>query len=400
LNSDPKEILSNLESALNKTIIPSESILFLDEIQVEPDLLAKLRWFYENMPELPVVAAGSLLEFVLENHTFSMPVGRINYCFVEPLGFEEFLYAKQETHLLSAIQHFSLAKPFNDVIHQKANRLFKEYMTVGGMPEAVATWIETGSLAKVSEVHNNLLNTYLDDFAKYAGKLALQHLHDALLALPRLLTNKMIYSRISATARHENIKKAVDLLCSARICHKVQATHANGIPLGGEIEPKTFKMILLDIGLASSLLGLQLHQFKSVDELMLINKGALTEQVIGQLLRLLSPYYVEPKLYYWCRQAASSSAEIDYLLQNNQQVLPVEIKSGTEGKLRSLHQFMADRPWPSAVRFYAGNVVQAEVNTKTTTGKAIQYDLLSLPLYLTEQLPKLLQQSPVAHAAY
>src|SRR5579862_6489290 len=131
-SNDPSEILLNLESAFNKRILPADSILFLDEIQAAPELFAKLRWFYEDMPELAVIAAGSLLEFVLESHTFSMPVGRIQYFFIEPLGFEEFLLAKNETHLLAAIEKVSVEKPFNTSLHDKANRLFKEFVTVGG----------------------------------------------------------------------------------------------------------------------------------------------------------------------------------------------------------------------------------------------------------------------------
>ena len=142
-SNDPKTILLNLESIFKTTIIPNQTLLFLDEIQATPELFAKLRWFYEEMPELAVIAAGSLLEFVLENHTFSMPVGRIHYFFLEPLGFEEFLLAKDENHLLSAIKKWSFENPFNIEIHNKANQLFKEFMMVGGMPEAVSIWTKT-----------------------------------------------------------------------------------------------------------------------------------------------------------------------------------------------------------------------------------------------------------------
>src|SRR3990167_8040417 len=198
-SNDPSTILLNLESALNQSIHPADSILFLDEIQAAPDLLAKLRWFYEDMPELAVMTAGSLLDFVLEDHTFSMPVGRIQYFFVEPLGFEEFLLAKNEIHLLSAIKKVSIEKSLNVALHDKANQLFKEFVTVGGMPEAVATWINTSSLAALAEVHNNLINTYQDDFRKYAGKLSINHLEEVLHSVPKLLTKKFVYSHVDPT---------------------------------------------------------------------------------------------------------------------------------------------------------------------------------------------------------
>lgn len=391
-SNDPATILLNLESALNQSIRPENVILFLDEIQAAPDLLAKLRWFYEDMPELPVIAAGSLLEFVLENHTFSMPVGRIQYYFIEPLGFEEFLLAKNETHLLSAIEKISLEKPFNTALHDKANQLFKEFVIVGGMPEAVSTWVKTSSLEALSEVHNNLIRTYEDDFAKYAGKLAITCLDEVLHAIPKLLTNKFIYSHVNLTTRHEHIKQALSLLLKSRLCHKVQSTSGNGIPLQAEVNSKVFKIILIDVGLVSAMLGLKLHQFSNIDDILMINKGALAEQVVGQLLRLLSPYYIEPSLYYWVRELATSNAEIDYLLQDHQQLIPIEVKSGAEGKLRSLHQFMNEKPWKLAVRFYAGPVQCDHITSKTTTGNPNDYQLISLPFYLLGQLHRLLEQ--------
>ncbi|MDX2346713.1 MAG: AAA family ATPase, partial [Legionella sp.] len=293
-SNDPETILSNLESIFNQKIVPEQTILFLDEIQAVPALLAKLRWFYELMPQLAVIATGSLLEFVLEQHTFSMPVGRINYFFVEPLGFEEFLLAKNETYLLEAIKAFNIKKPFNAAIHEKANRLFKEFVMVGGMPEAVSIWTQTHSLEALSEVHQNLIHTYQDDFSKYAGKLSLDYLEDVLQSIPTLLAKKFVYTHVNAHAKQTSIKRALHLLTQARLCHTVQATHANGIPLGAGVNPKVFKMILLDVGLISSMLGLKLHQIQTIEDISIVNQGAVAEQVTGQLLRLLSPHYVEP----------------------------------------------------------------------------------------------------------
>ncbi len=390
-SNDPAIILLNLEAALNVPIIPADSILFLDEIQAAPELFAKLRWFYESMPELPVITAGSLLEFILENHTFSMPVGRIQYFFIEPLGFEEFLLAKNEIHLLSAIEKISFEKPLNAALHDKANQLFKEFVTVGGMPEAISTWIKTSSLQSLAEVHNNLINTYQDDFTKYAGKLSINYLEEVLHAIPKLLTKKFVYSHVEPNARHESIKQALNLLIKARLCHKVQSSSANGIPLGAEVNPKVFKIILIDVGLVSTMLGLKLHQFRNIEDIFVINKGALAEQVIGQLLRLLSPFYVEPTLYYWNRELTNSSAEIDYLIQDNQFLIPIEVKAGAEGKLRSLHQFMSEKPWKRAVRFYAGAIQRDHIQSKTTTGVLNDYELISLPFYLVGQLYRLLE---------
>ena len=381
-SNDLKKIILNLESIFKLTITPNQTLLFLDEIQATPELFAKLRWFYEEMPELAVIAAGSLLEFVLENHTFSMPVGRIHYFFLEPLGFEEFLLAKNEKHLLSAIKKLSFENPFNVAIHDKANQLFKEFMMVGGMPEAVSTWIETQSLESLFAVHNHLINTYQDDFLKYSGKLSVAYLEDVLRDIPQQLAQKFMYSHVNPPAKQASIKQALQLLSKARLCHPVQHTAANGIPVGAEINSKLFKIILIDVGLVSTMLGLQLQQFQRLDDIVLINKGALAEQVVGQLLRLLSPYYSEPKLYYWSRESQSSNAEIDYIIQDNQQLIPIEVKAGSEGALRSLHQFMHEKPWKIAIRFYSGQALRNNINVKTTQGNAVQYELLSLPFYL------------------
>jgi len=392
-SNDPAIILLNLESALNQTIVPENAILFLDEIQAVPDLLEKLRWFYELMPQLAVIATGSLLEFVLERHSFSMPVGRINYFFVEPMGFEEFLLAKNETHLLAAIKNFSFQTRLNVALHNRATQLFNEFMMVGGMPEAVSTWVDTRSLESLSMAHNNLINTYQDDFAKYAGKLSMHYLDDVFHAVPSLLSKKFVYAHVNSTAKQASIKQAMNLLSKARLCHPVQASYANGIPVGADVNPKLFKLIFIDVGLVSTMLGLRYHQFETIDDIVLINQGALAEQVTGQLLRLLSPYYIDPKLYYWSRQSSSSSAEIDYIIQDNHRLIPIEVKAGSEGKMRSLQQFMHEKPWKTAIRLYSGLASRSDINMKTTQGHAVHYELISLPFYLISQIYRLVVSS-------
>jgi len=391
-SNDPNTILKNLEATLGKNIPPDQSILFLDEIQAAPELLAKLRWFYEILPSLPVITAGSLLEFELEEHSFSMPVGRVSYFFVEPLGFEEFLLAKGESLLLERIQKITLSNldtQINANLHAKACKLFHEYILVGGMPEAVSTWVKAESLDQLSNSQHDLINTYQNDFAKYAGRLSINYLQDALNAVPRFLGQKLIYTRINPAVRQASMKKAVTLLTKSRLCHSVQNVHGNGIPLSAEIDPKTFKLILLDTGLVSALLNLPLYHIKDLSALMLVNQGGLTEQVTGQLLRLLFPHYLSPNLYYWARQNPGASAEVDYLIQLGQQLIPIEVKSGTEGKMRSLHQLMSEKSWPLAVRIYAGPLTTHRVTTRVQTGNAVTYDLLSIPFYLIEQLGRL-----------
>lgn len=388
-SNEPKEIMTDLGIELNITIKPHQCLLFLDEIQATPEILAKLRWFYELMPELAVIAAGSLLEFALAEHEFSMPVGRMSYCYVEPLSFSEFLMARGADQLHEKIQQADLATPLSSALHEKANTMFREYVMVGGMPEAVANWCRQQTVASVAQIHNDLISTYRNDFAKYAGRIETHYLDSVLAAVPKMLGKKFVYNRVGTGLRHASIKKAVDLLCKACVCQQVHVSAANGIPLGAEANEKFFKLLLLDVGLLLNLAGMQLHQIKQLDDILLINEGAIAEQIAGQALRLLQPYYVQPKNFYWQREQAASSAEIDYLVQFGQYIIPIEVKAGSSGKLRSLHQFMAEKNPPLALRLYNGELLQTEVNTTLATQQSAQYTLYSIPFYMISEIERL-----------
>ncbi len=390
-SNDPKKIVLNIESALNRSIDINHSLLFLDEIQAVPELLAKLRWFAEDMPELPVITAGSLLEFVLDDHTFSMPVGRISYVHLEPLSFEEFLMASKREKLLDYVHQYTINQDAIPLpIHTQLLSLFKEYVMIGGLPAAVASWTTHQSLEKVQLVHHDLLATYRDDFSKYARKIPIERLDEIIYVAPKLLGKKFVYRQVNQEVQTPTIKKALDLLCKARVCHRVYATHANGIPMAAEIKEKTCKVILLDTGLVSAALDLSLHQLNQLPDINLVNQGAISEQMVGQLLRCVRPLYVQPHLYYWTREESNASSEIDYLIQHHTHLVPIEVKSGTTGTLKSLHYFMAEKKLPIAVRICSDLPSITQVNMKTNTGKTAQYTLLSIPFYFTEQIHRLL----------
>lgn len=387
--NDPKQILLNLEAAFNETFDPNHSLLFLDEIQAIPELLAKLRWFAEDLPALAVIAAGSLLEFVLEKHTFSMPVGRINYMHMEPLSFEEFLLASGKEKLLEYLISFQWGVNVPSALHDQLMALFKEYVVIGGMPAAVASWIADRSLTKISQIQHDLTSTYRDDFAKYCGRIDKERLDEVLVGVPKHLAQKFVYSKINATVQAYTVKQALDLLCKARICHRVTSCHANGLPLGAEVDEKYIKVIFLDVGLCSAVLGLTLNQITSTEEIALINKGVVAEQVVGQLLRTIEASYLEPELYYWLREEKGSSAEIDYVIQNGTQVIPVEVKAGSTGTLKSLHLFMGLKKLPLAVRFNSSLPSKTDVQIKDSLGNDVSYTLLSIPFYLCGQVRRL-----------
>ncbi len=388
-SNDPREILLNLESELNITINPHNSLLFLDEIQAAPELLSKLRWFFEEMPELPVVAAGSLLEFTLATHTFSMPVGRISYLHVEPFSFEEFLLTQDKVKLYEFLLSWQWGSAIPTTIHDQLMAYMKEYIVIGGMPEAVISWKEHHSLDAIAQIHDALLTTYRDDFPKYSGRISQERLDEILTTVPKLLGEKFIFSKANKNVSSEALKKALHLLCMARICHKVYATHGNGVPQGADIKEGYFKSIFLDVGLACSMLNIKLHQIKQLDALSWVNQGGITEQVVGQLLRTIEPNYKEPHLYYWLREQKTSNAEIDYLVQHDGSLLPIEVKTGRTGTLKSLHYFMHLKKLPRALRINADHPSIVMVDTKIHSGESVNYQLMSIPFYLTGQLHRL-----------
>jgi predicted AAA+ superfamily ATPase len=389
-SNDPRQILLNLSAVYNQKIDPENCLLFFDEIQIAPQLLSKLRWFAEDLPQLPVVAAGSLLEFVLAEHSFSMPVGRINYMHLEPLSFEEFLLANDKKTLWDYLGNYNFSIEIPDAIHEQLMHLFKEYILVGGLPAAVVNWVTEHSLSKVNQIQHDLLATYRDDFSKYKGRIAIERLEEVLMATPRMLGQKFVFSRVNTSVQPNTIKQVLDLLEKARICHRVSGSSANGVPLAAEIKEKYFKEIFLDTGLCSVALGLSLHQINTANEIILINNGSIAEQVAGQLLRTINPPYIEPNLYYWLREETGSNAEVDYVIQHGNKVIPIEVKAGSTGSLKSLHYFMNLKMLSSAIRINSNLPNKTQVKVKNHTGTLIDYLLISLPFYLIGQIHRLI----------
>lgn len=389
--NNPNEILVNLAALVGKKIEPSESILFLDEIQAAPQLLAKLRWFAEDMPQLAVIAAGSLLDFALNEHEFSMPVGRISYLYLEPLSFEEFLDATENHQLRIYIQNYSWNAEIPDAIHTQLIKLIKEYLVVGGMPSAILSWRAKKDPNALNQIQQDLLTTYREDFSKYKGRLPIDHLEDVINSIPRQLGKKFIYSHVNREASSVPLKQALELLTKARVCHRIISTSANGLPLGAEANEKFLKVILLDCGLCCISLGLSLHQLTSISEISLINNGGLAEQLAGQILRTVTAAYTPPALYYWQREKMNSLAEVDYIIQHENRVIPVEVKAGTTGSLKSLREFIKEKKAGLAVRVNSDKPSICVSQIADQTGSDFQYRLLSLPFYLLGQVHRLIK---------
>ncbi|MDQ2995118.1 MAG: AAA family ATPase [Pseudomonadota bacterium] len=388
--NDPQTTMREIAAARNIEIQPQNTLLFMDEIQAAPELLAKLRWFAEKMPELAVIATGSLLDFALENHSFSMPVGRIGYFYLEPLSFEEFLVARQNTGLFNYIEEYTVDTQIPEAIHDHLMSLFKEYMIIGGLPAAVSSWSKEHSLSLVNKIHNDLVTSYRDDFGKYRGRLNMERLENVMISVPKQLAQKFIYQSANQNAHSSQLKHALELLNKARVSHQVLSSYANGVPLAAETNDKYFKEIFIDVGLCCAQLGLTLADLQSISEINLINKGGIAEQSAGQILRTVFPYYIDPTLYCWMRTTPGANSEVDYMLQHQNKVIPIEVKAGTTGSLKSLHYFMSIKEFDLAVRINSDYPSVVNVNSKNNRGGSLQYILLSLPFYLVGQIHRLI----------
>lgn len=387
---DINNILKNLESLCLKSY-HKKSLIFLDEIQATPYAIAALRYFYEQRPDIAIVAAGSLLEFTLANHTFSMPVGRIEYMHLGPMTFSEFLKPIDSYTYQEWIQ-WNATDPLPQQTHQKLLKHLRLYFITGGMPEAISIYLDTQSLQETQKVQRQICNTYMDDFSKYAKHRDLTELQYVFKNGPGHIGKKIKYSSILPDAKSSRTKDLLQLLERAKILSFITRSDSNGIPLGAESDSKFRKVLFLDVGLVSNLLGLTWTALEQAQEKRLVNEGPLAEQFIGQ--HLIEQSEIGSQLYYWARESSKSNAELDYILQHGFDIFPVEVKAGTSGSLKSLHQFIYEKKRNRAIRFDLNvpstQKVVAKLNTNSGV-QEVQYTLHSFPLYGVEKLPSILE---------
>ncbi|RKZ41648.1 MAG: AAA family ATPase [Gammaproteobacteria bacterium] len=391
---DPQQILQQIEILPRMDRITNETLLFLDEIQAVPEAIPALRYFYEERPELALISAGSLLEFTLSDHLFSMPVGRVQYLHIGPMTFTEFLSALGEDKLHHIVTHYQLGQEINKIAHQRLLQILRTYYFVGGMPEAVAVFAETSSYRDVSEVHNSIIDTYREDFPKYVGSRNLNRILNVFNFAARNVGIKVKYSNISRQEQSATLKKDLELLSMARVISKVVHSHCSGIPLQADIEEKVYKLLFLDVGLMNAICGLNWRVISQLDDIKLVNEGAIAEQFIGQHLQALLAETPNRELTYWLREGRSSNAELDFVIAREGKLIPIEVKSGATGRLKSLHQFMWNKQAPFAIRFDTSlpTVNQQDVVIHIDKQRQpICYPLISLPLYLVERLSEVVE---------
>ncbi len=384
-------ILRELDALAGRRVHAPDALLFLDEIQATPHAIGALRYFYEIIPDLPVIAAGSLLEFALADLHFSMPVGRIDYYHLGPMTFGEFLTAK-EPELSPYLSGFHVDRPIPLSAHQKLVKRQREYLFVGGMPEAVNAFVTENALPEVTAVHRSISETYQDDFSKYAKQKDLALMQTVFRQIPRIIGHKVKYSNISREEKSREVRTVIDLLVKARVCHQVFHSICSGVPLMADIHENVYKLLFMDVGMAAWLTGMDWIALQRLDGQVLVNEGKLAEQFVGQhLLNPLEP----PRLVYWLREAKSANAEVDFVTVSGNQVIPIEVKAGKSGALKSLQQFALNKNAGLCVRFDLNPPGMQEIthSAKVAAGSLpVTYQLLSLPLYLAEELPRILDE--------
>lgn len=360
---DPKTILQNIEISMHTKIIPGKTLLFFDEIQSCPDALMSMKYFYEDMPDLHLIAAGSLLEFALSKVSF--PVGRVRYLNMHPMSFSEFLEA---TGNLTAHQIINSApEKLPESTHKSILGELKKYFFTGGMPESVKSFVDTGSFIECFDVHSELINSFKNDFGKYASHSSHECLEEVFISTSKNIGNQIVYTNLSSTFTNPTIKKAFDLLLKAKVIKKVNSVGILNLPLDIQTSSKKFKAIMLDIGLWQNLSGVPVEAQMAETDLMNIYRGALAEQFIGQELAINN----ENDLMYWAREAKSSNAEVDFVTVINGGIYPVEVKSGSAGSLKSLHLALSTFPQcPKGIVFSTAPYAQIP-----------EQKLLFLPLY-------------------
>lgn len=396
-NIDVTRIVPQISAMAGKRIEPGKTLLFIDEIQVCPEAVMALRFFKEDLPELHVIAAGSLLEFTLEElPTFG--VGRIHSMFVFPMTFDEFLMANGEQLLMEARNAASSTSPLPEALYNKLVELLRTYMLVGGMPEAVSKWVESHDYLACQEIQDDIVVTFEDDFSKYSKKVDSVLLRQTMRSAAVQTTRKFVYSEVGGSYKAADVKKAIDLLTKAGIIIPVTHTAANGLPLGSEADSAYRKLLLLDTGLLLRLLNMTTgdiseltQQILTSDISDLANKGPMAEMIVGlELLHYRTPN-IRHELYYWQRMAKNSQAEIDYVSSYRQTVLPIEVKAGMQGGMKSLWLFMREKNLTNAIRCSLENFGTFDYEDQEAGGTLRH--VLICPLFAISRMERLMAGS-------
>ncbi|MBI5300256.1 MAG: ATP-binding protein [Deltaproteobacteria bacterium] len=408
--SDIKKLVSEIELVKNVPIVPGKTLLFIDEIQQCPSAITKLRYFHEELPELHTIAAGSLLEFVLENELVSFPVGRVEFYYLFPICFAEFLGGCGEHKLIEYLEDVGLDKKIEPLIHLKLRELLKEYLLVGGMPEATAEFLKSKRYKDCEKIWESIIQTYREDFKKYSKRVNVDNVEFAFNEAPHIVGQQINLTKFGKGAvRAREVKTSLKLLERAMLIYNAHQLKHMSFPLV-PLQDKRSKLLFLDVGLVQYMNHISKEILES-QNYSSVYRGGLAEQLVGQELLPLTGSLRHPELYYWRKDKREGTAEVDYLYPSDDDIFPVEVKSGKGGSLFSLHQFMYEYGQDPvllgheanpenlrninkkfAIRIYDGELNLETIRVKLPQLKQIEYSLLSVPLYLIHKLPDLCKE--------
>ncbi|MEN9915295.1 MAG: hypothetical protein RL528_2062 [Bacteroidota bacterium] len=374
--SDVHDVLEQLAIITQTEIIEGKTLVFLDEIQACLPAISKLRYFYEKKPNLHIIAAGSLLEFALAELP-SFGVGRVRSLFMYPFSFIEFLGALNEKRLVSMLQQANPSKPINLIFHEKLKIYLKKFLIIGGMPQAVQTYIAKGDLLEVQRILDDLIITIQADFVKYKKKIPPASIKTIFESIVNQVGKKYKFTNDFTSLTNVVIKQVNDLLEMAGLVYPVTHSSSNGIPIGAEINPKKTKLLIFDTGIYQRILGLNVADLLLKDDVEVINKGNIAELFVGLELIKSTQCYEKTGLYYWHREAKNSQAEVDYVIQIQDVIIPLEVKAGTKGAMQSMYLFMNEKKSSFGIRVSLENFSEFE-NVKV------------IPLYAVSNLKSLI----------
>jgi len=375
---NPKNIIDRLSILKRMTISPGRTLLFLDEIQECPQAITSLRYFLEKMPELHVIGAGSLIEFALHVEEFRMPVGRVQSVYMYPMSFAEFLTAVGEDRLLNHIHTVDLQTGMEQVFSIRLENLFRQYLLIGGMPRVVKAFEDKVLMEELQRLQSGLIRTYIDDFAKYASTAKHKYLKEVYSRAPQMAGQRYKYSHVNPGIEAKFLKEALGLLCDARCLSKICHASGAGVPLLATANERKFKIAFLDVGLMQNALGVQ-DSIILIDSVMQINAGSIAEQFVAQELLACADPYADKKLHFWAREARGSNAEVDFLIEIGGMPIPVEVKAGARGSLKSMRLFLNEYP-------------NTLLGIRYSMHELSYFDqILSIPLYMVNQTQRLVR---------
>lgn len=395
LNLEKRADMQLMESTDNvKTLLPmiflycgvsekkGRTLVFLDEIQNSPKTVTLLRYFYEELPEIYVIAAGSLLETML-GRNISIPVGRVDYLALRPCSFTEFMGAIGEESYTSHILDATLP----DAFHEHINTLFNTYALVGGMPEIVARYAEDKNVIDLSATYRSLINSYKNDAEKYADGITRTNVIRHIIEQGWNYAGQTITLGNFAGSQYKarEVGEALRILEKTMLCELVYPTTST-LPPGIQELRRSPKLIWLDMGLVNYNARIQKEYLLSKN-LKDVWRGMAAEQIVAQALLALDTD-VDARRKFWVREKKGSNAEVDFVYEYDGMLIPVEVKSGHNAHLKSLHIYMDEAPHDIAIRIWSNPFSIDDV----LTGKGKPFKLINLPFYYIEALPKILKQ--------